>query len=156
MILFESDMENEYLPLDWPRDDSICALMDHAAGLFVWASTACLYTESHSPDHCLNELIMQKSLESSSKPFANLDSLYKMGIQSVGRWTDPSFCLDCCHIFRAILCARTPLSCSTIASLLQLSQPCLRTISHLRCVLHSSKTEGIHTLHPSFHDYLSK
>ena len=149
-------MENEYLPLDWPGDDSICALTDRAAGLFVWASTACLYTESHSPDRRLNELITQTSVESSSEPFANLDSLYKTGIQSAGRWTDPSFRLDCCHIFGAILCARTPLSCSTINSLLPLSQPCLRTISRLGCVLRVSETEGIRTLHPSFHDYLSK
>jgi NACHT domain len=142
-------MENEYLPLDWPGDDSICALTDRAAGLFVWASTACLYTESHSSDRRLNELITQKSVESSSEPFANLDSLYKTGIQSAGRWTDPSFRSDCCHIFGAILCARTPLSCSTIDSLLPLSQPCLRTISRLGCVLRSSEIEGIRTLHPS-------
>jgi hypothetical protein len=123
--LNEIRMENEYLPLDWPGDDGICALTDRAAGLFVWASTACLYTESHSPDRRLNELITQTSVESSSEPFANLDSLYKTGIQSAGRWTDPSFRSDCCHIFGAILCARTPLSCSIMDSLLPLSDQSL-------------------------------
>ena len=58
--------------------------------------------------------------------------------------------------FGVILCARTPLSCSTLDLLLPLSQPCLRTVSRLQCVLRSSETEGIHTLHPLFHDYLSK
>jgi hypothetical protein len=151
-------MENEYVHLgsDWPGNDKIGALTTRAAGLFVWASTACLYIESHHPDHRLNELITQTSMDISSEPFANLDSLYKTGIQSAGRWTDSFFRSDCRDILGAILCAKTPLSCSVIDSLLPLSQPCLQSISRLQCVLRWDETEGIRILHPSFHDYLSK
>ena len=149
---------NKYLPLsiDWPGDDNISALATYAAGLFVWASTACLYIESHNPDRRLNELITETSIDTSSEPFANLDSLYKTGIQSAGRWTDSFFRSDCCDIFGAILCARTPLSCSMIDSLIPLSQKCLPSISRLGCVLRWGDREGIRILHPSFHDYLSK
>jgi hypothetical protein len=151
-------MENEYLSLgsDWPGDDRISALTNCAAGLFVWASTACLYIESHNPDHRLNELIAQTLIDSASEPFASLDSLYKTSIQSAGRWTDSLFHADCREILGAILCARNPISCSMIDSLLPLSQPCLQSISRLSCVLRWDETEGIRILHPSFHDYLSK
>ena len=148
---------NEYLRLgsNWPGDDKINALAKRAAGLFVWASTACLYIESHAPDRRLNELITQQSVDTSSQPFANLDRLYKTGLQFAGRWTEPSFRSDCCSVLGAILCARIPLSCSMIDSLLPLDQPCLQSISQLGCVLRWSDTEPIRILHPSFHDYLS-
>ncbi|KAM6493347.1 hypothetical protein JOM56_011481, partial [Amanita muscaria] len=148
---------NKYLHLasDWPGDDKINALTECAAGLFVWASTACLYIDSHAPDLQLNELIMQQSVDTSSEPFANLDRLYKTGLQSAGRWTDTRFCSDCCAIFGAIICARNPLTCSMMDSLLSLKKPCLQSISRLGCVLRWSETEPIRILHPSFHDYLS-
>ena len=57
-----------------------------------------------------------------------------------------------------ILCARVPLSCSVIDTLLALPQdtPSWKSVSRLRCVLHVSETEQIRILHPSFHDYLSE
>lgn len=148
---------NEHLQLDsdWPGGDKIDALTERAAGLFVWASTACLYIQSHAPGRRLNELITQQSVDTSSQPFANLDRLYKAGLQSAGRWADPLFRSDCCAILGTILCARIPLTCSMINSLLPLDQPCLQSISHLGCVLRWSETESIRILHPSFHDYLS-
>ena len=148
---------DEHLPLgpNWPGDDKINDLTKLAAGLFIWASTACLYIDSHTPDRRLNELITQQSVDTSSQPFANLDRLYKAGLQSAGRWTEPLFRSDCCSVFGAILCARIPLSCSMMDSLLPLDQPCLQSISHLGCVLRWSETEAIRILHPSFHDYLS-
>lgn len=155
--LTEIRATNKYLQLDsdWPGDEKIDALTERAAGLFVWASTACLYIDSYTPDRQLNELITEQSVDTSSEPFANLDRLYKAGLQSAGRWTDPRFRSDCCAILGAILCARIPLTCYMIDSLLSLSQSCLQSISHLGCVLRWSETEPIRILHPSFHDYLS-
>jgi len=153
-------LKNIYLPfgVEWPGDDNIHFLTETAGGLFVWASTACLYIDSYNPAQRLEELITQQSEINSSEPFAQLDRLYKTGLQSAGLWNDPSFGSDCCNILGVILCARIPLSCSMIDSLLALppSLPCIQAISRLGCVLRISKTEGIRILHPSFHDYLSK
>lgn len=150
-------MAKKYVPFpsQWPSDDMVRVLRERAAGLFVWASTACLYIDSHDPLRRLNDLLTQKSVDTSSAPFASLDKLYKTGLQSAGSWDDSSFSSDCCNILGATLCARTPISCAAMDSLLVLFLPCLETISHLRCVLQGNETEVIRILHPSFHDYLS-
>ena len=149
---------NEYIsfPSDWPSDDIVQALRERAAGLFVWASTACLYIDSYDPLCRLQELLTQESVDISSAPFANLDRLYKTGLDSAGSWGNRSFRSDCCTILGAVLCARIPMSCSAMDSFLALPRPCLQSISHLRCVLQGGETEdAVRILHPSFHDYLS-
>jgi hypothetical protein len=155
--LAEIQLANKYIPFppDWPGDDKIHALRESAAGLFIWASTACSYIESHNPLISLNQLVTQQAVDTSSSPFAALDQLYKTGLQSAGAWADPLFCSDCCNIFGAILCARSPLTITAIDALLGLPQPCLQSIFRLGCFLQWSETEPICILHPSFGDYLS-
>jgi hypothetical protein len=152
--------ENGYLPLDadWPNNDKINAFKKSAGGLFVWASTACLYIDGYDPDKRLRELITQHSEINSSEPFIQLDKLYKTGLQSAGFWDDSSFRSDCCDILGTVLCAKIPLSYFVIDSLLALppNRACLQSISRLECVLRTSATEGIRILHPSFQDYLSE
>ena len=148
-----------YLGDHWPGDDEINSLANSAGGLFIWASTACLYIEdSYSPNERLSELINKQPEVNSSRPFAHLDSLYKTGLESAGLWNDRSFRSDCCNILGVILCARVPLPCSVIDALLALPQdrPSYKLVSRLRCVLQVSETEQIRILHPSFHDYLSE
>jgi hypothetical protein len=147
-----------FLGAHWPSEDKISSLAGGAGGLFVWASTACLYIESHDPDQRLSELINKQPERTSSGPFAQLDSLYATGLQSAGVWDDSSFSSDCCSILGVILSARVPLLYSVIDALLALPQhrPSRKSISCLRCVLRTSETEGIRILHPSFHDYLSE
>jgi hypothetical protein len=124
--LEEIRVKDEYLGAHWPGDDKVNALADGAGGLFIWASTACLYIESYDPDQRLSELIDKQPENNSSGPFAQLDSLYKTGLQSSGSWDDTSFRLDCCNILGAILCARIP--CHILLS--TLSSRCLN-IDHL-------------------------
>ena len=160
---------NPPLRSDWPGDDKVSALIHSARGLFVWASTACLYINDYDPDQRLNQLIPPQSevnspehvnqqlSMTSSKPFARLDQLYKTGLESVGSWDNPSFRSDCCNIIGVILCAIVPVSCLVIDTLLELppSRTCFQSISHLGCVLRIDKTGAVRILHPSFHDYLS-
>jgi hypothetical protein len=150
--------KSKHLGINWPGDDKIGALTKSAGGLFVWASTACLYIDGYDPDRKLRELITQHSEINSSEPFTQLDKLYKTGLQSAGFWNDSSFRSDCRDILGAVLCARIPLSCFVVDSLLELppNRACLQSISRLECVLRIGETEGIRTLHPSFHDYLSE
>ena len=157
--LQEIRIKDGYLGDDWPGDNIINYLARSAGGLFIWASTACLYIEDgHAPNRRLSELVYKQPENNSSGPFARLDSLYETGLRFAGLWNDPSFCADYSNILGVILCARVPLSCSVIDSLLALPQdtPSLKSLSRLRCVLHVSGTEPIRILHPSFHDYLSE
>ena len=55
--LEEIQVKDGFLGADWPGDDKINALADGASGLFIWASTACLYIENYDPDKQLSELI---------------------------------------------------------------------------------------------------
>ena len=156
--LDEIRTENEDLHDLWPGQDKIRALVNNADGLFVWASTACLYIQNYDPNQRLNELITQQPEINESEPFTNLDKLYNTGLQSAGLWDNRAFRLDCRNVLGAILCARTPLSHSMIDILLALpsSRSCLKSISRLGCVLRIDEKEEIRILHPSFHEYLSE
>ncbi|KIJ50176.1 hypothetical protein M422DRAFT_160058, partial [Sphaerobolus stellatus SS14] len=147
--------EGSSLDSDWPGSDSLSVLAQYAAGLFVWASTACLYIEAYDPKARLIELLDQELKTTTSEPFAGLDHLYKIGLQSTGKWNIPSFASDCCNILGIVLSARDPLSCSAIDSLLGLQTSSIQVVSKLGCVLRGSHTEAVRTLHPSFQDYLS-
>ena len=156
--LEEIRIQHSYLGAHWPGDDKIRSLANSAGGLFIWASTACLYIEDGYPSRQLSELLNKQPEVNSSKPFARLDSLYKTSLQFAGLWTSPSLCFNCCNILGVILCVRDPVSCSVIDALLALPQdtPSSVPVSRLKCVLDVNKTEQIRILHPSFHDYLSK
>ena len=156
--LEEIRINDGYLGDRWPGDDKISSLANGAGGLFIWASTACLYIESGYPGRRLSELISKQPDGNSSGPFAQLDGLYNTGLQSAGFWNDQLLRSDCCSILGAVLCARVPLSCSVIDALLALPQdtPSWKSVSRLRCFLRVSETERIRILHPSFHDYLSE
>ena len=142
----------------WPGNDKITSLANRAGGLFIWASTVCLYIEDGYPSQRLSVLVNKQPARNSSEPFAQLDSLYKTGLQSAGLWNDPLLRSDCRDMLGVILCARVPLSCSAIDSLLALPQDTSSwvSVSRLRCVLHVGEAEQIRILHPSFHDYLSE
>ena len=143
----------------WPGDDKIRSLANRAGGLFIWASTACLYIgEGYAPEQRLSELINKQPEEDSFGPIAKLDSLYETGLRSAGWWNDRSFRTDCRKILGVILCARVFLPCSVIDDLLALPEDMSssKSVSRLRCALHVSERNQIPILHPSFHDYLSQ
>ena len=147
--LEEIRINDGYLEDDWPGDDKIKALADAAGGLFIWASTACLYIDGFDLDERLSNLINKQI---SSSPFAQLDILYKTGL-SAGPWNEPSFSSGCRRILGLILFARVPLSYSVIDALLEfrLSR---KIISYLRCVLDSTEKGEFRIIHASFYDYL--
>ena len=156
--LEEIRIKHPYLGDHWPGDDNISSLANSAGGLFIWASTACLYIEDGYPGPRLSELVNKRPEVYSSEPFARLDGLYKATLQSTRLWNNASFCSDCCNILGVILCARDPVSCAVIDALLALpyDTPSWVSVSRLKCVLDVRETKQIRILHPSFHDYLSK
>lgn len=138
-----------YLEDDWPGDDKIKSLADAADGLFIWASTACLYIDGFDPQERLSNVINKQT---SSGPFTRLDILYKTGL-SAGPWDDSSFSSGCRRMLGAILCARIPLSRSVIDTLLEFRLSG-KIASHLRCVLDKTENGEFRILHASFYDYL--
>ena len=147
--LEEIRIKDGYLGDHWPGDDKIRSLVDAADGLFIWASTACLYIDSFDPDERLSNLINKQP---SSGPFTQLDILYKTGL-SAGPWDDSSFSSCCRRMLGVILCARVPLSHSVIDALLEFRRS-RKIVSYMRCVIDSTEKGEICILHSSLYDYL--
>ena len=83
--LEEIRIKDRYLARHWPGEDNIRCLANRAGGLFIWASTACLYIDGYTPNQQLSELVNQRPEDRSSGPFAQLDSLYETGLRSEER-----------------------------------------------------------------------
>ncbi|KAF7978013.1 hypothetical protein HWV62_1877 [Athelia sp. TMB] len=140
----------------WPSEDDIRSLAALAAGLFIWAATACrLIDESHDPTERTNELIKNHSANIRGSVFENLHLLYKTALQSAGNWDDKSFRSDFRDVVGTVICAQGPLSCSAVDSLLDLPRPSLHTVLRLGSVLCGNREEPIRILHTSFYDYLT-
>lgn len=145
-----------YMPAlkDWPSEEDILCLAILAAGLFIWAATACLLIDGHDPKAKMGELVKYHS-GAHVEPFSGLHQLYRTALQSAGRWDDDAFCKDFRTILGAIISARVPLSCTTIDILLGLSRPSVQTISRLGSVVRGGTEEPVQFLHTSFFDYLT-
>ena len=138
---------------DWPGVEKVSTLTKHAAGLFVWASTACAFiSECHDPRRNLDFLT---GMAISSVPLSALDRLYETALVSAGDWGDDIFCSDCLAILGLILVVKIPLSCEAMDDILSLPRPTVHTIKGLRSVLRWSESNPIRILHPSFQDFLS-
>jgi hypothetical protein len=139
---------------DWPGDPAIFALNKHAAGLFIWASTACRFIDGYDPRRNLDVILLGGM---STKAQSALNTLYRTALESAMKdiWDDEYFRADFCSIMGTILVARNPISDKTIDTLLSLERPSRHIISRLGCVLHWSETEPVRILHPSFTDFLS-
>ena len=140
------------LEIHWPGDQAIEALVRRAAGLFIWAATACRFIDGHDPRRRLN-LLLRGDINGNTE--LALDALYKTALRSIGMWDDEDFVADFRTIMGAILVAKNPLSASAIDSLLCLDRPSSLTISRMGCLLNWQESQPIRILHPSFSDFLS-
>ncbi|KAF7973424.1 hypothetical protein HWV62_15237 [Athelia sp. TMB] len=140
----------------WPTEDEIQALAMLAAGLFIWAATACRMIDvSQDPKRKTGELLKHHSSDIYVSIFTSLHQLYKTALQSAGNWDDELFRSDFQAILGTIICAQMPISCLVVDSLLKLPRPSLQTVSRLGSVLRGNMEEPIRILHSSFHDYLT-
>jgi hypothetical protein len=139
---------------DWPGDSAIFALNKLAAGLFIWASTACRFIDGYDPPGNL-DIVLCGGM--STKAQSALDSLYRTALKLAVKdiRDDKYFRADFCSIMGTILVARNPISDKTIDTLLSLERPSRYIILRLGCVLHWSETGPVRILHPSFADFLS-
>jgi hypothetical protein len=146
--------QNNFIPssIDWPGRPRINALVQRAAGLFIWASTACKFIDAYDPEQRLR-LLLQTDITSTAE--SALDQLYITALQSAGDWTDTIFSADFRAIVGSILVLRNPLSATALNDLLPLDghRHPQHAISRLGCVLYNNAV--IHILHPSFADFLT-
>ncbi|KAF9551891.1 hypothetical protein CPC08DRAFT_309590 [Agrocybe pediades] len=72
-----------YLNNSWPDDELLDALLDKSSGQFIYAASVVKYVGSirHRPDHRL-EAALHLRPHNGDLPFAQLDSLYTMILQS--------------------------------------------------------------------------
>ncbi|THH20304.1 hypothetical protein EUX98_g8607 [Antrodiella citrinella] len=139
---------------DWPGEDAIRELSRRAAGLFVWATTACSFIDSHNPRTPLNALLKGGT---ASAPEEALAELYETTLETVGDWKDPEFSSGFRTILGAIAVAEEPLKADTIDEVLghPNALPSIHTIESLGCVLTWTSNHPIRIVHPSFHDYIT-
>ena len=102
---------------DWPGDEAIHTLVQRAAGLFIWAATACRFIDGHDPWRQL-DLLLRGDVNSNAEQA--LDVLYKTALQTIGMWDDEDFIADFHAIMGVILLAKDPLSDSAIDTLLRI------------------------------------
>lgn len=140
-----------HLGRDWPGEASIQSLTARASGLFVWASTAAKFINSHDPVKRLNILLQGDANQLAEKA---LDTLYMTALQSVGMWDDGEFVSDFRDIMGVVLALHKPLSAVAIDQLLTTldGRPTLDTVSQIGCVV--SSIPVVRILHPSFADFL--
>ncbi|THH23171.1 hypothetical protein EUX98_g8006 [Antrodiella citrinella] len=139
----------------WPGEQTIASLVQHAAGLFVWASTFCnCLVSAHDPNTRLRELL------EGTDPAADraMNTLYETSLaQTRGcDWTDRSFVKRFQDVFAIILLGESPISTAIVDGLLGISAPgCAHTIQHFHFLLNVDGEGVIHTLHPSLYRFLT-
>jgi hypothetical protein len=142
------------LPQDWPGEERIQQLGRCAAGLFIWAFTACSFIDGHYPEKRLKSLFMAEHVPGGP---SQLDRLYKTALESSAeeRWEDLEFRSDFQAIIGTVIVAINPLTETAIDRLLDRDEdePSSHTISRFSCVIYQHPT--VRVLHKSFAEYLT-
>ena len=75
----------QHIPLSWPSEDDIEALVNNATGQFIYSATVVRYVQSshHRPEDRLATILAVRSDE--DEPFASVDSLYLQILSSVDK-----------------------------------------------------------------------
>jgi hypothetical protein len=144
------DLSAEIEP--WPGEANILALVHRAAGLFIWAPTACRFIKAAY--NATNAVAKLTVLEVHHAAQAALYSLYEVALLSCGDWNDADLKADCREVLGLILLARNPLSPNAIDQIMGRNSS--RIISRFASVLSFGlPSDPVRTLHPSFRDFLS-
>jgi hypothetical protein len=148
--------------LDWPGIETIKAIVQHAAGLFIWAETACRFVKDSGP-------LIKKRLRaildddiSMTKPEKALNKIYLTVLEgSIHPDFDEEEQKEYCGILRKILgiivILLSSLSAISLARLLDIPKEDIDgSLVGLHAILDVRKEDGnpIRLHHPSFRDFL--
>jgi hypothetical protein len=172
-IRAESDYIEE-LPLDWPGDKVINALVQRAHGLFIYAATACRFIKSNddwSPPSLLRlflsddstaELLQGDFSELPSKsPTSTLDDMYMQilnhSLRKVDELDKGQLTGQFKQIVGSIVILLETLSIKSLAALLGMPKPKVkRRLRNLHSILDVPEDDlcSLRLCHPSFRDFL--
>jgi WD40 repeat protein len=156
--------EKLYLSPQWPSKETIDILVQKAAGLFVWASTACRFISEGKrfAERRLN-LILENSHSSVVGPEKHLDEIYiailKQCISSNYMEEEvQELCLSLRQILGSLVLLFAPLPAQSLSSLLQVrKEDIYLTLDDLRSIVNVPEDQKIPLSlhHLSFHDFLT-
>ncbi|KAF9565032.1 hypothetical protein CPC08DRAFT_759756 [Agrocybe pediades] len=155
------------LAQDWPGDDVIKMLVRKSSRQFIYAATVIRYVEStrHRPDHRL-DIILNLRPVNGDQPFAQLDSLYAMILESVLDIEKVlhvlSLCLMNgpriqCHVIERLLLydeGEVELLFCDMGALVQISGPTVLFHPRHQEYVPEHSSPFLHILHASLRDYL--
>jgi len=153
---------NSPLAKSWYSDADVATLATLSEGLFIFASTIIAYVlESQSVKRRANRLLTALSAVKDSRvAMGPLDAMYEFVLTRASDTAkiEPKELEETLRVLACILAARTPLSVSALADLLELEADDLReSLKQLQAVVYvpeEGDQSGLRTLHASFGDYL--
>jgi hypothetical protein len=161
--LFIRDRMSKVIPddEDWPGEDRISQLIDRAAGLFIWASTACEFIKGNERivDHeDLLNLVLSNEVQVDGEK--SLDMLHSAVLKF--DWKNEALAKAYQSIIGTIVAAKSPLSAAAITVLHKTDDPSLswnaiRFVRPLSSLLNGTEidTAPLRPLHKSFDDFLT-
>ncbi|KAH9942106.1 hypothetical protein B0H21DRAFT_868323, partial [Amylocystis lapponica] len=146
-----------YLPIDWPGQTAKYALLQRAAGLFIWAYTAITFMElDNDPQGQLEIILSSKNKEEAD---SSLYSLYETVLQTTNIWRNPGskISINWHKVLGLLVVANAPLTDVMIDKMLDLkdAQCCYWFFQQIRSLLHWSPGHTVQLLHASIADYLT-
>ena len=159
---FKEIRQDRGFTLDWPGTETIRAIVQHAAGLFNWAETACRFVRDSGP-------LIKKRLRaildddiSTTEPEKALNRIYFTVLEgSIRPDFDEEEQKEYCDILRetlgVIVLLLSSLSAISLAKLLNIPKEDIDgSLVGLHAILDIRKEEGnpIRLHHPSFRDFL--
>jgi hypothetical protein len=136
----------------WPEEATIQTLADRAGGLFIWASTACKFTNSFDPQKRLAILLSSDSNAAST----GVDELYAVALRNSADWKDDAFSQPALAVLGAVILSRVPLTTPVLDALLGFAEgTASEVLEYLGCVVQWSPGHTARILHASCSDYLT-
>ncbi|KAJ7767761.1 WD40-repeat-containing domain protein [Mycena metata] len=150
------------VPGSWPSLESIRALVQLSAGLFVFAATSVKFIEDpfySNPRDQLNLLLGNTTqVTGKSSPFERLDQLYTEILQRAHPNMFDQYRRELKTVLGCLLCVRNPISSLGLEKLLNLDKGRVREILlhlHSVVIVPDDDNQDIRLLHPSFFDFLT-
>jgi energy-coupling factor transporter ATP-binding protein EcfA2 len=156
-----------HLQSDWPGKENRKALVEKAGGLFIWISTALKFIEDEDEDDPEGQLklILNEGggSQMSSSPMSDLDTLYLQVLNQAFSFKASERRIGLFRkIVGAIITIKNPLTAIALGTLLDLGSTAeaagstvKQNIRKLQALLVVPGNKPIHTIHPSFADFLS-
>lgn len=158
---FKEIRQDRGFTLDWPGAETIGEIVQHAAGLFIWAETACRFVKDSGP-------LVKKRLRaildgiSTTEPEKALNEVYFTVLEGSIRpdfdeEEQKEYCGTLREILGVIVILLSSLSAVSLARLLNIPKEDIdECLVGLHAILDIRKDEGnpIRLHHPSFRDFL--